>query len=297
MDKKQLVYSFLLLLTATIWGGSYVAQSVVTSYLGAFSYSALKCAIGGICLIPVCLLLYRQKGQKFKITKQERNTGCVLGIILAIFCVLQQSGLATVEAGKASFIVALYVILVPLLQALVSHKKPSLTIWLCALLCVLGLYFVFGFAELSIGKGEILLLFTALSSAIHIVYVGEHGLECRGLVISMLQLLVCAVLCGVMAIFMENTSWDQIYQARYSLLYTGVLSAGVGYSLQIIAQKYVDPTLASLIMCLESVTALLFSWLILDQGLSTTEFIGCCIIFVAIVIAQLSTNKKNKNHQ
>ena len=294
MRKGQFGNSLLLLLTAVIWGAAFVAQSVGMEYVEPFTFTCVRSIIGGLVLIPCIILL--KKWKKGFATKIEWIGGVCCGLALCAASNFQQYGMQYTTVGKAGFITALYVVLVPIL-GLLFKKKVSILIWFCVSLSVIGLYFLCmpegGFV---LAFGDLLVLICAILFSVHILVIDYFSPKGDGVVISCIQFFTCGILSGVVMIFTETPTIGNILDAKWAILYAGVLSSGVAYTLQVVAQKNVNPTVASLILCLESVVAVLAGWVILGQSLSTREIWGCILMFVAIVLAQLPipTKKKEK---
>lgn len=300
MNKTQVRNSMLLLLTATIWGSAFVAQSVGMEHVEAFTFNCVRNIVGGCVLIPCIFLLrwLRVKGgetpKKMSITKAEWLGGICCGIALCAASNFQQIGIFYTTVGKAGFITALYVVIVPIL-GLFFRKRVSFIIWICVAMSVGGLYLLcMPKGELTLAYGDLLVLICAFLFSIHILVIDYFSPKGDGVVISCIQFFVCGILSGIVMLFVESPSITNILNAKLPILYAGVLSSGVAYTLQVVAQKGVNPTVASLIMCLESVVAALAGWVILGQNLSTRELLGCALMFAAIVLAQLPMPEKKK---
>lgn len=300
MNKTQVRNSMLLLLAATIWGSAFVAQSVGMEHVGAFTFNCVRNIIGGCVLIPCVFLLRRTKGKseepqkKMAVTKEEWLGGICCGLALCAASNFQQIGISYTTVGKAGFITALYVVIVPIL-GLFFRKRVSYVIWICVAMSVGGLYLLcMPKGEFTLAYGDLLVLICAFLFSIHILVIDYFSPKGDGVVMSCIQFFVCGTLSGIMMMFVENPSIVNIFHARLSILYAGVLSSGVAFTLQVVAQKEVNPTVASLIMCLESVVAALAGWVILGQNLSTRELLGCALMFAAIVLAQLPMPEKKK---
>lgn len=292
MKKKQLGNSLLLLLTATIWGSAFVAQSVGMEYVGPFTFTFSRSIIGGIVLLPCILFLGKWK--KGFATKVEWVGGICCGIALCIASNFQQVGMQYTTVGKAGFITALYVVLVPIF-GIFMKKRVSLLIWGCVAVSVAGLYLLcIPEGAFILGFGDLLVLLCAVLFSVHILVIDYFSPQGDGVVISCIQFFTCGVLSGIPMLFFETPSVVSMLDAKWSILYAGVLSSGVAYTLQVVAQKNVNPTVASLIMCLESVVAVLAGWIILGEGMSSREIWGCVLMFAAIVVAQLPVPEKTK---
>lgn len=295
MNKTQVRNSFLLLLTAIIWGSAFVAQSVGMEHVEPFTFTFTRSIIGGVVLIPVICVLRKNHMQKIQgITKYEWFGGICCGIALCAASNFQQIGMLHTTVGKAGFITALYVVIVPIL-GLFLKKRVTILIWLCVVLSVVGLYLLcMPKGAFTLAQGDILVLICAVLFSFHILIIDYFSPKGDGVVISCIQFFVCGILSGIIMMFVETPSIANIMDAKWSILYAGALSSGVAYTLQVVAQKNVNPTVASLIMCLESVVAVLAGWIILGDKLSTREMAGCIFMFVAIVLAQLPTPKKER---
>ena len=302
MNKTQIRNSFLLLLTAIIWGSAFVAQSVGMEYVEPFTFTFTRSIIGGIVLIPVIALLrkarsagMRRDAQRVvRITKSEWLGGICCGIALCAASNFQQIGMLHTTVGKAGFITALYVVIVPILGLFLKKRVPIL-IWFCVVLSVVGLYLLcMPKGAFTLAQGDLLVLICAVLFSFHILIIDYFSPKGDGVVISCIQFFVCGILSGIIMLFLEKPSLANIMDAKWSILYAGALSSGVAYTLQVVAQKGVNPTVASLILCLESVVAVLSGWIILGDKLTSRELAGCMFMFVAIVFAQLPTPKKER---
>lgn len=292
MKKKQLGNSLLLLLTATIWGSAFVAQSVGMEHVGPFTFTFSRSIIGGIVLLPCILLLGKWK--KGFATKVEWIGGICCGIALCVASNFQQVGIQFTTVGKAGFITALYVVLVPIFGLFLKKRVPIL-IWGCVGLSVIGLYLLcMPAGAFTLALGDLLVLICAVLFTVHILVIDYFSPKGDGVVISCIQFFTCGVLSGIPMLFLENPSVGNMMDAKWFILYAGVLSSGVAYTLQVVAQKNVNPTIASLIMCLESVVAVLAGWIVLGEDMSSREIVGCVLMFVAIVLAQLPVPEKTK---
>ena len=295
---KQLRGSLLLLLTAAIWGAAFVAQSESMSYIGPFTMQATRFLLAGLVLLPVIafcdkkgITMYRPVTAAQK--KAQWKAGLICGTILFIASTFQQVGLIHTSVGKSGFITALYITIVPLLGVFLK-KKVSLRLWFCALLALVGLYILCVRENLRINLGDWLTLICALFFSFHICYIDSVSNKVDCIRLSCTQFFVCSVLSAAGMLLTETPSWDAVRACWLPIVYAGVCSGGIAYTLQIIGQKTVQPTLASLLMSLESVFAALFGWLLIGQKLSSTELLGCCIMFAAIVLAQLPEKTRSR---
>ena len=295
--KRKSTNNFLLALTAFIWGSAFVAQSVGMDYLGPFTFNSIRCLMGGIVLIPE-LLLFKRNGRK-KSQEQVAEVagagigsrkdlivgGICCGLALAAGSSLQQIGLVYTTAGKAGFITALYIVIVPVMGILLG-KRVGLKVWIGVVLAATGMYFLCITEGFSIAKGDFFVFLCAAAFSVHILVIDYFAPKVDGAALSCIQFFVCGILCAVPMLVSEQPQISQIMEAWVPLAYAGVLSCGVAYTLQVVAQKNTDPAVASLILSLESVFSVLAGWVILGERLSGRELFGCALVFTAVILAQ-----------
>lgn len=307
MRQKTTRNSFLLILTALIWGIAFVAQSEGGDAVGPYSFNCIRFFIGGAVLLPVIKILdkagYTGKLEKNPESKKALRTGGILcGIILCIASNFQQLGIsAGCPAGKAGFLTACYIILVPIL-GLFLKKKCSVHIVFGVILTVIGLYLLCMSESLTIQPPDILVLVCAFCFAFHILVVDRFSPLVEGIRMSCIQFWVAGFLTAFPMVFLEMKpfggqfhTWIALLtdsDAWIPLLYAGVFSCGIAYTLQIIGQEGVNPSVASLLMSLESVFSVLAGFVLLGQSLSLRELCGCAVIFVAVILAQLPVTAK-----
>ena len=299
MKKQQipLKNSLLLLLTATIWGVAFVAQSVGMDYVGGFTFNMARSLIGSAVLLPVIWFMGRNSSKKAEEAQGSSSRkdllwgGLACGILMCLASNFQQFGIKYTTVGKAGFITACYIVLVPIL-GLFLKKKCSPFIWLAVAMSVAGLYLLCITDGFSIGKGDILVLICAVLFSFHILVIDYYSPKVDGVKLSCIQFLVCGILSGIPALIFEKPEMSAVLTAWQPILYAGVMSCGVAYTLQIIGQKNMNPTVASLILSLESCISVLAGWVILGQQLSAREITGCVIMFAAIILAQLPEKTK-----
>lgn len=283
----------LLVLTALIWGCAFVAQSVGMDYVGPFTFNMARFLIGAIVLLPVIWFMDRQRktgAEKGAGQKTLIIGGICCGIALAVASTLQQWGILFTTVGKAGFITAMYIVIVPLLGVFIGKKVRPLIIG-CVAIAVVGFYFLCMTESLRLGLGDFLVLLCAIAFSIHILVIDHFSPKVDGVKMSAIQFLTAAIISAVPTLLWEQPVVTEILQAWQPVLYAGVMSCGVAYTLQIIAQKNADPTVASLLLSLESVFSVLAGWVLLGQGLSLKELFGCVLIFCAIILAQLPEKK------
>lgn len=307
--------TFFLFLTAMIWGAAFVAQSVSMDYIGPFTFICLRSVIGGLFLIPVIIVLdgIRRKSQnesanvvssentlhniEMDIEKEEKQRlswknkqliegGIVCGILLFFANCFQQTGIQYTTVGKAGFITTFYIIIVPLI-GLFFKKYCGILTWIGVVIALAGLYFLCITQKLTIQRGDALILCCSVLYAGQILAIDHYNPFVDGVKMSCIQFLTGGVLGAVFMFLFENPSVAMILSAAGPILYTGIMSTGVGYTLQIVGQKGLNPTVAALILSLESVFSALSGYVFLHQVLTIRELIGCVLMFIAIVLAQL----------
>lgn len=313
---KKLKGDLMLVLTAMVWGGSFVAQKSGMELIGPFAFNGIRTIIGGIVLIPLIMVLDRMKSKKqasapavkadaadSALSEADKKndqklliTGSICcGLALLVAGMLQQIGMMYTTAGKAGFITALYVVLVPIFGRILGKKIRPL-IWLCVLASAFGLYLLCmpasgGFGH--INKGDLIVLACALCFAVHILLIDYFSPKVDGVRLSCLQFFIAGILCVILMFPLDPVlgydipSLSQLLDAWIPIVYAGALSCGAGYTMQIVAQADTDPSVASMILCLESVFAVIAGMLILGESLSLREAAGCIIMFAAILAAQL----------
>ena len=317
--KKNLRGELMLLATALIWGTAFVAQKSGVDVMGPIAFNSIRLLIGGVSLLPVIYVMDKLKGRQSSsdeieasaggsasssaMTKADKRAewkkafkgGVLCGLALLGAASFQQIGICYTTAGKSGFITALYVVIVPILSVFFLHKKVRPVIWLCVIASAVGLYLLCmpaggGFSELN--KGDMIIPFAALMFAVHIIIIDIYTPDVDGVRMSCIQFFTA----GVLTLFFiwidpllgfSLPTLGSMVSNWLPLLYTGILSAGVAYTFQILGQADTDPTIASMILCLESVFAVLSGILLLGESLSMRELIGCIIMFAAIIVAQL----------
>ena len=286
--------NLMLLLTSLIWGLSFVAQISGTKDIGAFTFNFSRNIVAGFSLLILIqiwpyIMKKPMKEDTQAIKKSTIRGGIACGVALTVAMSFQQLGLSganATTAGKAGFITALYIVLVPLTGIFIG-KKISLRIWSCVFLATMGLYLLSIQQGFSIQIGDLMVLVSAFFYALHILIIDYFSPKANGVRLSMIQFFVAALLSAIVMLVVEDLVWTDILSSAVPILYAGMISSGVGYTLQIIAQKDTDPTMASLILSLESVFAVLAGALILGERLNLREGLGSIIMLIAIILAQL----------
>lgn len=290
MRKKN---GFLLFLTAFIWGTAFVAQSVGMDHLGPFGFNGIRSLIGGAALLPCIWILGRTDREHRR--KEDRKTllagGISCGLALFAASSLQQIGIQYTAAGKAGFITAFYIVLVPV-AGIFLGKKTGWKVWTAVAMALAGLYFLCITESFRIGKGDVFVFAGAVIFAVHILVIDYFAPRTDGVKMSCIQFFVAGILSLFPMAATETTTLEGVWLSMGPLLYAGVLSCGVAYTLQIIGQKNMNPTIASLILSLESCISVLAGWVILGERLSVREGAGCVLMFGAIILAQLPGKKE-----
>ena len=286
-----------LLLTAFIWGTAFVAESVGMDYLEPFTFNGVRCLIGAIALLPCIWFFNRGKEKENKVNDENAKRdlikgGIACGILLFAASSLQQIGLVYTAAGKAGFITAFYIVLVPVF-GIFLHKKIGWKVWTAVAIALAGLYFLCITEAFTIGVGDIYVLLCALIFSVHILVVDHYAPKVDGVKLSCIQFLVAGIVSIPFMLILESPKMGNMMTSWFPLIYAGVFSCGIAYTLQILGQKNVNPAVASLILSLESCFSVLSGWVILGERLSARETIGCIMMFAAIILAQIPDKKSS----
>ncbi|MBR5578023.1 MAG: DMT family transporter [Lachnospiraceae bacterium] len=290
MEIKSVLF---LLLAALIWGVAFVAQSMGMEYVGPYTFNAARFLLGGIVLLP--LAVYRrtkyQRENSLKEADQKKRDritligGICCGIAIFIASTLQQVGMQYTSVGKAGFITALYIVIVPFLGMFLGKKVPAV-LWLGAVIATGGFYLLCITEGFVLNQGDLLIFLCAVSFSFHILIIDHFAPKADGVALSCLQFFFSGTVSVLPALWMEEITWISLWQAAMPIAYAGILSCGVAYTLQILGQVKVRPSLASLILSLEAVISVLAGWLILGEVLTLRQLIGCGLVFFAVIIAQ-----------
>ena len=296
--KKQIRSVALLLLCTMIWGMAFVAQSVGMDHIGPFTFQTVRCLLAVIGLLPICLISDRFKndGKTFLSRWRDKSlwrAGILCGIPLFLASSLQQMGIVETDAGKSAFLTAMYIVFVPVLGVLVK-RKPSKIIPLCVALAVAGLYFLSCFGVTQISTGDILLLGCAIAFAVQIIMIEMFGLNVDALRLNMIQAIICAILSGAVMAFTEEPTWQAIGECWVPLAYAGFLSMGIAYLLQILGQRDLDLSVASILLSMESVFAVIFGAIILHETMTKWEWLGCVLMLTAVILSQIKFKPRAK---
>ncbi len=301
MKKKSMISSLFLFLAACIWGFAFVAQSVGMDYMGPLTFNSVRFLIGGTVLLPLIYVRMR------KLVRENRGSGAepagdgpkkgagialslkggiCCGLAICAASVFQQLGIQYTTVGKAGFITTLYIILVPLF-GLFMHRKIPGKVWIAAAAAAVGLYLLCITEGFAVGKGDLLVFVCAILFSVHILVIDYFSPKVDGVVLSCIQFYTAGILCGAGALLTEQPSGGQLVQGMVPILYAGIMSCGVAYTLQVVGQKELEPTVASLILSMESVVSVLAGWLLLGQSLTVRELAGCVLVFAAVILVQI----------
>ncbi|MDY2966110.1 MAG: DMT family transporter [Megasphaera massiliensis] len=295
MHQNEAKGTISLLITALIWGSAFVAQSIGMDYIGPFTFSAARDVVAIIVLIPVILLFTDKRGdgtyppiwQQLKPDAITLTGGAWCGLTLGIADTLQQVGISMTTAGKAGFITAIYIVLVPLMGVFIGRRVRHIII-VCVALAMTGFYFLCINGDFEIAFGDLLVFFCAIFFALHILVIDHFLLKkAHSIKLSWVQFAIAFLFSAALTVLFESPTASMLWDAKWPILYAGGLSSGVAYTLQIVGQKYTEPTTATLIMSLEAVFAVLAGWLILGEVMTGKEIVGCVLVFVAVILAQI----------
>lgn len=300
--KKKIFANIALFLTALIWGLSFVAQRAGMDYVGPFTFNAVRSIIGGFSLLPVISIVKLiQEDTRTKEVKHQQHVmlakaGILCGIALFIAMTIQQYCMLFSPAGKAGFITALYIIYVPLISMLFLGQKLSNNVKISVVIAVIGLYLLC-FKEDTGGFSyyDILLLIAAFFYGVHILVVNYFSDKVNAVKTSCVQFFVVGLLSLPLMFLYETPTWSSIVACKTPILYAGILTCGVAYTLQIFGQKYTAPVIASLILCLESVFAVLGGAMILNETMTIKETLGCILMITAVILSEIKINKPTNN--
>lgn len=281
----------LLFLAPVIWGITFSFQSQVSGVLGAFTFNGIRTLIGFLVLLPFLLKILKRHDRIY--FKKLVKGGILCGLCLVTASAFQQIGIETSSVGKAGFITSLYTLFVPILSVFIG-KKINKKIWLCVAVAIIGAYLLCMNGESGITKGDILVLICALCFAIHILVIDKVGKELEGIDLSAMQFLFGGLLNLVIAVFTETITMKAITDSAFAIIYSGALSCGIGYTLQMVGQKYVAPTKASLVLSLESVWAAIGGALILGETMNVKQIAGCALVFGAVIFSQIESKSNKK---
>ena len=289
MRLKKFRAAIMLMMAALVWGAAMSFQVEGMEHVGPLTFQAVRFLLGGTVLLPVVFVLGKKdpgEGQEGYDPKGVFVGGAVCGVFLMIACTLQQLGLQFTTAGKAGFLTSLYIIIIPIL-GIFLRKKIRLGIWLSVALAMVGMYLLCMKGSLVLSTGDTLVFICAIIFSFQIMAVAKYAAVYNALKLSCIQFYTCGILSLIVMFIFEKPDISGILNAWVPILYTGAASCGIGYTFQTIAQKDLQPAIASIIMSLESVFAAVFGWILLGQKMSVREILGCVIMFAAIILAQI----------
>ena len=292
---KQSSGIIMLTLCALIWGTAFIAQSVGAQYMGPFTFNFSRSILATLFLFPCIFIFDALAGKSLSlwgtqdpaVRRHLLRGGIICGLVLTVDSLFQQLGMAYTTVGKGGFITSLYIVIVPVLGRCFFGRTVHLQQWMSVFLASVGMYFICLSGVVSVNKGDLFILASAFCFAIHILSVEYFAQNADGVRFSFLQFLACTLANGILMFIFEEPSWKQVDQALLPVLYAGIMSSGIAYTLQILGQSKVNAVLSSMLLSLESVFAVLSGWLILNQLLTLRELFGCCLVFAAIILAQI----------
>ncbi|MDG1902353.1 MAG: DMT family transporter [Bacteroidales bacterium] len=275
----------LLLSAAIIWGFAFVAQKAGMQDIGPLAFTGIRFILGAITLIPVIYITKKQYD-----VKASNNSiwvaGLISGIVLTIAAILQQYGIVYTTAGNAGFITSMYVILVPIISIFLKHKVRAQT-WVGAVIAIVGFYLLSESEDLMLVMGDLLVLISALFWAIQVILAGLYSVKFNVIKLAAIQFGITGIICIILSLFFESYDWNNIRNALVPILYGGIMSVAVGFTLQLIAQRKANPAHSAIILSTEGLFAVVGGWLILNEYLTTLQSIGGVIILFGVVISQL----------
>lgn len=302
MKKTEVKSALLLFLAAFIWGVAFVAQSVGMEFVGPFTFNGCRFLLGGLVLTPFALLrrkIWKQSKEFQNKSLEEQKAdgkvtligGLCCGVAIFVASTFQQVGMQYTSVGKAGFITALYIVIVPILGIFIK-KKVAGSVWVGAILAVIGFYFLCITENFSINKGDVLVFLCAVCFSFHILTIDHFAPKADGVALSCIQFWFSGIVSMIVTFMIETPTMEGVLQAGLPILYAGIFSCGVAYTLQIIGQAKMNPTVASLILSLEAVISVLAGWVILNESLTIRQMAGCILVFIAVILAQLPIGRK-----
>lgn len=288
LNPQKLKGNLIMLLTAIIWGTSFISQKVGMETIKPATFNGIRLLIGSVVLLPFILIKNASEKKQENFKEYEIKTlikgGIICGILLCIATTVQTWGMMYTTSGKSGFITAMYMILVPFFGIIIKKKVPRIA-FLSAFIALFGLSLLCGITELKeFNFGDFLTLICAVTFAFHILAIDNYSPKVDGIKLSAMQFFVAGIICFIIMIIFDKPDINLIFSCAFPILYSGIMSCGVAYTLQIIGQKYTDPTSASILMSLESVFALISGVIILNESISGLELLGCVLMFTAIIM-------------
>lgn len=286
MKKRPIILSdALILLAAAVWGAAFVAQRASVGHIGTFYFNGIRFALGALSLIP--LWFAKKNSSRYASPEKTLFPSIMIGMVLFAGVSLQQFSLNYTSAGNAGFITGLYVVIIPLV-GLLQRKKIHANVYFAVVLAIAGLFLLSVQKGWSVNTGDIIVLVSTFFWSAHVILVGRLSGTHDPLLISMIQFVFCALLSILTALCIETLSLSMIRSSLIPILYGGLISVGIGYTLQVVGQKYAPPHHAAILMSMESVFAVLSAYIFLEEQISVKMFAGCVLMFSGMVIAQFS---------
>jgi len=296
MENRILKSNSLLLMTAAIWGFAFVAQRMGMDYVGPFTFNGMRFALGSLVLLPV-LIVSERRSPRTRLKRKTMVLGCgITGGVLFMGASLQQVGIIYTTAGKAGFITGLYVVMVPIFGLVLNHRTDIGT-WVGAVLAAVGLYFLSVTEQFTIQRGDFLVLMSALFWTVHVLMIDWLSPRVNPIKIAFIQFVLCSALSFTVALFTEEIIAARIFQASLPIIYSGALSVGIAYTLQIVAQQNAHPAHAAIILSMETVFAALGGWIVLNEILSPREISGCLLMLTGMTLSQLWGYIRHRRHK
>jgi drug/metabolite transporter (DMT)-like permease len=290
MNKKQFTANILMFIAAFIWGVGFIAQKMAIGNIEAFTFNALKFLIGGLSMLPL-MLYYKKKPETGTAAdkvplKKTVIPGILIGFALCAAAALQQIGIATTTAGKAGFITDLYIILIPIAEVFIG-RKISKTVWPCAVIALVGLYFISVSNSFSVSKGDLIVFIGSFFWTLQMLLIDKFSKNYNLIRLSFIQYMTCAAVSAIIALFTENITLSGIMAGAGPVLYSGIMSVGVAYTLQIAGQRYAKPSTAAIILSMESVVGAVSGVIVLHERMTVRTVVGCVLMISAMVLIEV----------
>lgn len=293
LERGKTKYNFLLLLAAVIWGFAFAAQSEAMKHLGPFAFNGIRFALGSACILPLILISSKRDGvQAVREIKSAFLPGLITGSVLFAGSFLQTLGIVYTTVGKAGFITGLYIVFVPV-AGIFLKRSSGLKVWLSVGIAAAGLYLLCVQGDFTIAKGDVFVLASAVFCTAQILLVDKFSKKTDVFAFAFTQSLSCSVLSVVAALVFEGIRFENVFRAAVPILYSGIFSVGIAFTLQVVGQKHAKPSHAALIMSMEAVFAALAGWMLLSERMAIKEYIGCALMLGGMLLAQIPGRRKN----
>ena len=296
MKNRRLLGNIILIVTAAIWGTAFAFQRMGMDRIQPITFNAARMVLGTAVVSPLAFFVKRDIDvEKAEYDRNTLKGGLLCGFFLAVASILQQIGLVYTSAGKTGFITAMYMLLVPVFSLILFGKKSPFLVWFAVAMGLVGMYLLCMTEGFSLGRGDPFVMGCAVCYSFHIIFCGRYAEHGNPIGISAIQFAVAAVISTAVAFIAEQPTWDKIVDAAIPILYCGIVSGGIGFTLQVVAQKFTEPSVASILMSLESVFSVIAGTFILKERMSLREALGCVVMFAAVVLVQLPKESKGGN--